>query len=252
MCSIGEKRMKKRLTLIILTAVVFLALAVVIGYFIGWVRSLELLIVPVVLAIISLWLRWVQNRDEKQEEVLKGYLDRMAGLIKGGDSQLLGEREVARAWTLETLQWLDGKHKGMLLRFLVEWNLIERGEHIPDAPHLRLPKRKAVVFLNKADLSSADLEGALLIEVDLIEANLEGANLRGARLTQAVLFDTNLRKADLRNASLRGADLRGTNLTGADLHGADLTLCYRDSRTNFTKAKLKGARGLDAQPISPG
>ncbi len=217
---------------------------------------LELLIIPLVLiAIAYLFSRSesVKGReielDRQREETMHAYFDRMTKLLlenRLNESEPTDDvRDVARLWTLTALRTLDGKRKGLLLQFLVEADLIKRGEHIPDDWRKGLGKRKAIIHLENADLSNIDLSGALMNEIDLIAANLEGAKLRGIRLSQAVLFDASLRKADLRNANLRGADLRGTDFTEADLSDADLSASHKDSRTKFTKAKLKGTKGVE-------
>lgn len=219
---------------------------------------LELIIIPLVLiAIASLFSRSesVKGReielDRQREETMQAYFDRMTKLLLEHDwaeSEPADKvKRVTRIWTLTALRRLDGKRKGLILQFLAEAGLIERGEHIPDDPRLGLGKRKSIIHLEGADLSDIDLNGALMNDVDLIAANLEGAKLRGIRLSQAVLFGANLRRADLRGANLRGADLRGTDFTGADLRGADLSSSYKDSRTNFTKAKLRGTKGVEME-----
>lgn len=216
---------------------------------------LELIIIPLVLvAIAYLFSRSesVKEReielDRQREETLQAYFDRMTKLLLENnlvESEPTDKvRNVTRIWTLTALRRLDGKRKGLLLQFLFEAGLIERGEPIPDDPRSGLGKRKAIIHLEQADLSDIDLSGALMNSVDLIGANLEGAKLRGVRFSQAVLFEANLRKADLRNANLRGADLRGIDFAEADLRGADLSSSVRDSRTDFTKANLKDTKGI--------
>ena len=216
---------------------------------------LDLIIVPVVLAVTAFLLSQLEGtkrleieRERQREEAMQAYLDRISKLVfennlvdsEPGDKA----RDMARMLTLTTMGRLDGKRKGVLMQFLRETGLIQRGKAIPDDPRAKMQERKAVINLETADLRNIDLNGALMNEVDLICANLEGAKLYNARLSQAVLFDAVLRKADLRNANLRGADLRGVDFTDADLRNADLSSSMQDSRTIFERAKTKGAKGV--------
>ncbi len=109
-----------------------------------------------------------------REAAFQAYLDRMTELLleKGLRRSRAGAevRDIARARTLTVLRGLDGPHKGILLRFLYETELI---------------KNKTTIDLSGADLSGAHLNTADLIEADLQGADLSRANLRGATLRGA-------------------------------------------------------------------
>jgi uncharacterized protein YjbI with pentapeptide repeats len=172
---------------------------------------------------------------DKQWDLLQVYLEYISDLLleKGlRSSQPNPEvRSVARAKTLITLTQLDGSHKGTLLRFLNEVNLIGT--------------RDNVIQLTGADLSGVILSGADLRDIDLKGTDLAGARLKGSRLSGANLENADLREANLSFAILTEAiliqadlletNLRGANLISANLNGADL------SSANLSYANLEGA-----------
>jgi len=200
---------------------------------------LELLVIPIVLAISAAWFSRVERRSEQaiakqrieeerriaddraQDTALQAYLEQMAMLLL--DKSLRKseegseERDMARAFTLTFLRRLNGERKGVLLRFLYESDL--------------MTKEKSIFSLQLADLSGAYLFVAYLI----------GADLRGADLIGAYLIGADLRGADLSGAYLSGAYLGEANLSGADLSGADL------SEANLSGADLSEANLSDAK-----
>jgi uncharacterized protein YjbI with pentapeptide repeats len=197
--------------------------------------------------------------ERVQEAVFQAYLDRMTELLldKGLRRSKAGAevRDIARARTLTVLRGLEGAHKGILVRFLYEADLITERDIIElsgadlSGAHLKkavLNKARLVgVALSGADLSNAhlnmaDLYGSVLIVADLGGANLHQANLSKANLTEARLVVANLTEADLTGADLHGANLEGADLIGVNLRQADL----RDSImivANLVEADLSGA-----------
>ncbi len=229
---------------------------------------LNLLGVPITLAILGYWLQQVQQKraeeeakeqrklaaDRTNEEVLQVYFDRLSALLV--DKKLLAiadkvnsekpeklqatqeEQElldsavnVIRARTLSIFRRFenDKERKNSVIRFLIEADFISK---------------------LKINLSGADLSGA-----HLSYANLSGANLSGADLSSAHLGEANLSYANLSGANLNGADLSGAHLIGANLSYADLSsanlngthLSYAHligthlSYVNFSNADLNGA-----------
>jgi hypothetical protein len=196
---------------------------------------LDLLLVPLAIAVVAPLLTWVQQQREEdrdtrreQDSVLDTYLAQIGslilheglgepsnneGLIGPGpislrvkpDSAARHAQHVAQAQTSTALRRLDSERTELMLRFLSQSNLL-----------LWLDLSRASLSgatLNWAKLSGTNLEGADLRRTNLGGVDLRGANLRGA----------NLKGADLRQANLRGADLSGgTTLSGADLSGANL------------------------------
>jgi hypothetical protein len=186
---------------------------------------LDLLIIPVVLAIGGYWFnRQQQSREfaiaeqRSQDEALQAYLDKMSELLI--DGQLRKEKDpyadkriTARAQTLAVLRQLaDGGRKRTILLFLREARLINRKDLPRECPKVNPP----IVGLRDADLTNANLRRAKLIDSRRNEpVSLEGANLEGAALQ-----GPDLEGADLSDAILSGALLRGANLVGADLKDA--------------------------------
>lgn len=198
---------------------------------------MELLIIPAVLAISAFLFNRSERKSEQkiaserfQEEVLQEYLDRMTELLlEKGLLTSEPESEVrvaARAQTLTTFRILDGKRKGVILKFLSDAKLIEK-----EAPK---------VFLEGSDISEADLVGATLYETALYKANMQRADLSHALLCKSWLVETDLREAILSEADLRSVNLSGANLSKAILHKAllvDAILIDAD----LTKANLSMA-----------
>ncbi len=211
---------------------------------------MELLIIPVVLAIGAFLFNRSERKSEQriaaerfQEEVLREYLDRMTELLlEKGLLTSDPESEVriaARAQTLTTFRILDGKRKGVILKFLSDAKLITRG----------MPK----VLLEGSDISEADLTGADLYETNLHKTNMQEANLSHALLCKSWLVETDLSEANLREADLRGVNLSGANLSRADLYKAllaDAILLDADltkanlSMANVTEDELNRAKSL--------
>jgi uncharacterized protein YjbI with pentapeptide repeats len=228
---------------------------------------LDLLLVPVVLAVAGLLFNRSERRAEREiaakraetdreiaadrarEATLQSYLDKMTELMleKGlrasePDAEV---RDIARARTLTVLRMLDEVRKGLLLRFLHEAALIG-WEPVVDLSEADLNR----VNLCAADLSKANLGRAFLHEANLIEAILceailtkailRGADLREADLCEATLDGANLHEADLRKANLSKAILVAAILSKADLRGTRLTKTGL-SGTILSEADLTGA-----------
>lgn len=202
---------------------------------------MELLVVPAFIAFAAIALseqrRSVElevERDRSRESALQSYLDDMTELMleKGlpGSGQEPLAREIARARTLTVLPALDGKRKGLLIRFLYQSKLIRKDNLIIDLRGADLSgvdlsgsdesENRDRTFLSYLSLSEVNLFGANLIDADLREAKLSSANLLMADLSGADLRDAHLMMADLRMATLNKAKLAGNNLVGANLLGA--------------------------------
>ena len=113
------------------------------------------------------------EEDRAQNDALQKYLEQMGQLLtevelrqseKGSDARVL-----ARSQTLTVLQGLSADRKRILLRFLYESHLIDRGDD------------------TIVDLAGADLRGANVSLAYLHEADLREANLRGAKVSQKQL-----------------------------------------------------------------
>ena len=259
-----QKTSKPLDAVIVTVLVVLLALLVMIilGYNFNWSWTgvhgktlydwLQLLIIPVVLAVGGYLFNFTTSRNEQEiatdnqrEAAMKEYFDKMSELmlhenLSKSDSNT-EVRKIARVLTLTVLPRLDGRRKRRVIEFLYESSLIDTNDYIIDMSKAYLLEAN----LFSADLRSADLHGAILSRADLCNANLSKARLSGAILGKTDLSRANLQGANLIGADLIFADLRLADLTDADLSGANLqgTNLSRASLigVNFSGANLTGA-----------
>lgn len=238
-------------------------------------QLLDLLIVPVVLALGAWFLNKKQKeteleiaqkqreedariaqeknqtdrliaKDRNQQTLLDGYFDRMTSLIleKGLKESVSGDeiRNIARTHTLSVLRNLDGKRKGQVLRFLYESNLVGK---------------IATIELHAAEFRQTDL---IMVPLSLFrDENGKTPNEWSEELiTQFVMkdydsFPHNVTKAwssSLWQAELKDVDFSSSafiltkfgyaNLDEANFTGAILALA------NFEGANLRGASLQDA------
>jgi hypothetical protein len=198
---------------------------------------LDLLIVPVVLAIGGYLFNRSERRraqedadrqrrldreiadERRQDDMLQAYLDEMSKLITDIDQPLHEAKlndslsTLVRARTLTMLRRLNEERKANVVQFLYESGLISKEHPIVELRRADMSR----IWLSFANLIGADLRGAFLHEAFLLRANLSHADLRGATLRSATLVQANLSGADLRRADLREADLKGASLRGANL-----------------------------------
>ena len=214
---------------------------------------LQLAIIPAVLVVGGFLLNNTISRTEREiasdrqrEEALQAYIDKMSAILLENDLnkpvELEKVRKIGRVRTLTTLRRLDEARKGIVLQFLYESGLIDKGRKIIDLDGANLSKADLLFAeLSKSDLSRANLTEANLSNTNLIETDLNSANLFGADLSNANLLGASLYKANLHLANLSEALLLGTDLTGADLFGADLREANVTTEQLDKAASLKGA-----------
>jgi len=188
---------------------------------------LELLIVPITLAIFIFILDKFErqeernlNLDNQRERLLQNYFDSMSDLILKENLKRSNEhdevREIAQIKTLTTLKRLDIDRKSSIMKFLCETELIQSKDK----------EKHPIIFLREVNLEGINLKGTNLEGANLVGANLEEANLERANLTRAILVGANLKRANLWGAFLDWANLEGANLTGAMLRGVDMEGIY--------------------------
>ena len=218
---------------------------------------LDLLIVPIVLAIGGYLFTRAENQrtrenadqqrtldrelaDERsQDEALQAYLDGMAQLVTDKEQPLHSAQPgdslsiLGRARTLTVLSRLDRGRKRSVLEFLYESRLIDQ-EQAFVGESKRIEKRHNIIKLYQADLIEASLGG-----VNLIGADLSWTVLKEADLSEADLREANLSSAFLNNANLRMARLGAVNLTKTNLSNADLSYANL-SEANLRRAVLRG------------
>jgi uncharacterized protein YjbI with pentapeptide repeats len=221
---------------------------------------LDLLIVPLALAIIGFGFTAQQQarqtqietlRDERAQAVedqraqnaaLQAYLDQMNHLML--EEGLLGSKAgdtvftLAKARTTTVLAQFDGERNQAVTRFLSDSGLLR---DLPLLANTALPDAKLhKAVLQGANLADTDLNGANLTDAVLIDADFSAVEKVGES-TQAMTADLN--KADLSRAALQGANLSGCLLKEATL--TDATLQSADLRS----ADLQGADLSDASLI---
>src|SRR6266567_7474257 len=244
-----QKTSKTLDAVVILMLVVLIALVVVIvlGYKNNWPWAglhgktlydwLQLLIIPVVLAVGGYLFNYTTSRNEQkaaqlrtqterdiaqdnqQEAALQEYTNKMSELLLEKDlrkSSMDAEvRTIAHVRTVTVLHRLNGERKGDVLRFLCKSGLIIRGKSIIDLQGANFTYSK----LEEADLSGSDLSGADFFKASLQNVNLENTDLTGTYFTQANMTCANLRRANLTDAKLARTELSGANLSEANLSG---------------------------------
>jgi hypothetical protein len=204
--------------------------------------------------------------DRAREAELQTYLDDMGAMLLDDDSPL-PEAEpgghmssLARAKTLTILERLDGPRQKIVLHFVAESRLINKGEPVislaganltnTDLSSIRLANSDlSDVWLTNTDLSRADLRETNLSESYLSNVSLSYASLRNADLSNTNLSNTNLSEANLNEANLSEANLSGANLRKTDLREADLSEVNL-SRANLSDADLNKADLSDATGVT--
>jgi uncharacterized protein YjbI with pentapeptide repeats len=265
-----------------------------------WMDFLARLSVPVAIAAGSSFIA-TQNAFQQLETsklnqkdaVVSDYILSMKSLILESNLNKAKPKSpasiIARALTLTALSRIGtddnrtSRHKGEILQFLQEANLIDTKDVNVSLANADLKRANLILAnlrdadlsganLNDSDLSGADLRGANLNYAYLNGANLAEAWLVQAKLNEAVLRGTNLSGTSLVGAKLRNAILAGANLDGSDLSGADLSgaitvgryLSSTDKRTYFdgswailgdadlSKARFCSTIDPDEKMIRPG
>ncbi len=171
---------------------------------------LQLLIIPVVLAIGGYFFNLTVSRNEREialdnqrEDALQQYIDKMSELLLNKnlrESQPENEvRKIARVRTLTILPRLDANRKRSVLQFLYESGLLAENEDT-----------QPIINLKDADFSGANLRS-----INFPFANLSGSNLSFTNLENAKLIGANLNKTELDNANLSNTNLKGAKLSEA-------------------------------------
>jgi uncharacterized protein YjbI with pentapeptide repeats len=234
---------------------------------------LQLLVVPVALAILGFWFNRVQREQElaRQESQRRLELDRQEAQrqreLQSQEAQRERELEVedrrrqreleieARRAQEAALQSYLDQAGDLLLNNTVDtsdssgWaRIFLRARTLATLGELDGPRKGRIVrFLYEAGLISGEQPLISLSDADLIGVVLSGiqelgeytnvgfANLKGINLEDTLLLEGELAGADMDEAVLTLSDLRGADLMKAKLNGANLGLA------NLTNAILIGA-----------
>jgi hypothetical protein len=155
---------------------------------------MQLLIIPLVLAIIAIWFNRTERRNElritsdnQQEAALQEYIKEISELLlknnlRGSDKDN-EVRTIARVRTLTLFSRLEATRKRIVIRFLNEADLISAG--------------RCIIQLKGADLRETNMRWLNLKNVDLSSVNLSNADLSEAHLNEAVLIRTFLHDTNL-------------------------------------------------------
>jgi uncharacterized protein YjbI with pentapeptide repeats len=207
---------------------------------------LQLLVIPLGLAVVAFALNAAQSSreqrredrraeldrqiaaDRRREDALSAYLQQMSDLMlvrklrRAQPGSEVGT--LARTLTLSVLQRLDGRRKVVVLQFLGEAGLIKP------------PDGHEIVDLSDADFHGVVVRRALLTDLDLDEADLRGAIFRSMRLD-----NVSMRKARLEHASFTSVDALEVNFTEARLVHASFNRA-RIIDSDFIQACITGTR----------
>ncbi len=161
---------------------------------------LQLLIIPLVLAVVALLFNRATTRteqkialDKQSEDLLQAYLDRMSELLLEkslATSPSEEARNVARVRTITILFQLDARGIGYVFTFLREAGLMSTKPN------------SSIVSLSQANLTKINLSQAILSGANLSGADLSGANLNGANLGGAIVTEEQLNKAKSLNLAI--------------------------------------------------
>lgn len=201
---------------------------------------LDLLIVPLVLAIGAFLLDGSRKRSEREvesdrqkQEILDKFFAHISKLLLENDLANSTEkdvvRRVARTSTLTAVRLLDGKRKAQVLQFLYEAKLIQANP---------------VLQLNGADFRDALLDEAVLPGVELRGVYFSGASIRRANFNGA-----DLRGSDFSHVNFRESNLSNARLVQATLDNADFRTAILE-KTDFLDANHSKAKMTDAQRAS--
>ena len=232
---------------------------------------IQLLIIPLVLALFGFTFTWTQDRraqvieDQRtQDAAVQSYFDEMSDLLLKRDLHAAEEstaRTLARARTLTVLEDVDADHKRSVVRFLWELRLVqaEKGRK-PVKALVPAPVDVPVIDLRGAELSDTNLRAADLYGADLGEGDEPGSPERTRELTLAldtlrtgdlIVSDatpqlrTNLSAADLSDADLSYADLVNVDLHDANLESAILwgAVLYKADLSGANLSRSAGGFG---------
>lgn len=231
---------------------------------------MELLIIPLALAIGAFFLNRSERgsereavdkraklereiaKDKQQEEALQTYISKISELLlekKLRTTRRKEVRDVARTLTLSVLRILNEQRSNLAIQFLREARVINDKNSILNNAEMAGMKLRHLdlngVYLQNANLDGVDMQGAYMYQANLQGARLYQVNLQGAILQRANMSGAILQEANLQDAILYEVNLRSALLLDANLQRATM------SQSNLEEAKLEGA-DLDGADLSEG
>jgi uncharacterized protein YjbI with pentapeptide repeats len=170
--------------------------------------------------------------DKQRDDLLQTYLDRMSELLL--DKQLRTSEPDAEVRNVARVRTITVLFQLNTARIDGVFSFLREAGLISNKPN------NSIVSLSNADFDGINLRGVNLCRTDFSgttfrRADLSRADLSETNLSGTNFLDANLREANLREANLREALLLNTNLFGAVLEKANL------KEALILKANLKEA-----------
>jgi hypothetical protein len=205
----------------------------------------QLLIIPVALALTTMWFNSAQHDKDTQLALDKQRQDAFVTYQKDISDLLLSSKlnppvekstqEVAKAKTSTILRQLDPLRKGFLVKFLYEAELIKVFFH----PGSTTPS--TIISLDDTDLRGINLGSSIGLNTSNSYGFYPTGEPNGCNLSSINLQGANLKDASFKNANLKDANLRSTYLGSADFSGANLQGAYVSKEQLMQAKSLKGA-----------
>jgi len=222
----------------------------------------ELIVVPTSLVGVGIWFQNFQKKRDLESEfdaILSQYIHEIDSLVeKGLRESKQGEplRVSARAQTLTTLSRLDGRRKGILIRFLYELGLIsingnsekkespiiplegadlrgcifDFGIHVMDnreSQHRDNKIRQSIFF--GIDLSCTDLSNSIFYDTSFHNSFFINVNFSHSTFNNVIFYKSKLDYAVLSHSTLRASfmdsSIISTDFSDSDLRNSAFTCC---------------------------
>lgn len=195
---------------------------------------LQLLIIPLVLAVVALLFNLANSRTERQIANQRYKQDQQIAEQRYEQDQQIAKQRYEQDQQIA----LDKQREGLLQAYLDRISELLLKEKLRssavDAEVRNVARVRTITILFQLDARRIEYIFAFLREarlmsatsdsiISLKQANLSTINFSQAHIGQADLSKANLNKANLRGAALSDADLQGADLTGVDLIYANLS-----------------------------
>jgi len=195
---------------------------------------LDLLLIPLIIAVAGWYFSKTEKKSEKarekeknQQSIRENYLKTITSLLlehnlkesKRGDEI----RSVAKAYTTTFLINADNARKGIILQFLFESNLISE---------------KPVIDLLGVNLSNSNFDKLKLINIEITGANFKNCNFRKSNLERSIFCTSDFSGSNLSYSNLKNVDFTYCDMIGTKIIGVDLRETNIDG-VDFSKAILK-------------
>jgi len=195
---------------------------------------LDLLVIPVVLAVIA-WLykeheKFKNKNNEKtqrQNQALDDFIKIITDLnLNHGlatTSPKDGTKEIARSRVILILESIEGERKGEILQFLYESKLIDMNPKL-----VLFGANFNKIQLSGIDLSEAEIRGAYFIDSDIQNVNIDnsifiGCNFKNSNFSKSKVYKTDFSYSNLSGCLFNDMDLSSVNFEGANLSKADFS-----------------------------